>query len=157
MRYTLLSTLCHVRETEITDSLVELFIQLVQKINTRAEKKVGGEFNKELERVRGKEGILLRLEEAAVAERGGTIRKVIYPVAGASTLALAAEAAANEARYRARVRTLLRSSHSNHWRRMLSPLLNALDLKCNNTGPAPPAAGRSGHRPRNSPRRPRPR
>ncbi|MFE2939435.1 hypothetical protein ACFXKG_10325 [Streptomyces sp. NPDC059255] len=107
------------RETEITDSLVELFTQLVQKINTRAEKRVEGEFDKELKRVRGKEGILLRLAEAAVAEPGGTVRKVIYPVAGESTLkALAAEAAANEARYRARVRTVLRSSYSNHWRRM---------------------------------------
>ncbi|WP_320775942.1 hypothetical protein [Streptomyces sp. CRN 30] len=89
---------------------MELFIQLVQKINTRAEKKVEGEFNKELKRVRGKEGILL-LAEAGVAEPGGTVRKVICPVAGKSTLkALAAEAAANEARYRARVRTVLRSS-----------------------------------------------
>ncbi len=132
VRYTLLSALCHVRQTEITDSLVELFIQLVQKINTRAEKKVEGEFNKEMKRVRGKEGILLRLAEAAVAEPGGTVRKVIYPVAGESTLkALAAEAAANEARYRARVRTVLRSSYSGHWRRMLSPLLNALELKYN--------------------------
>ncbi|MFE4540834.1 DUF4158 domain-containing protein [Streptomyces scopuliridis] len=138
VRYTLVATLCHVRETEITDSLVELFIQLVQKINTRAEKKVEGEFNKEMKRVRGKEGILLRLAEAAVAEPGGTVRKVICPVAGESTLkALAAEAAANEARYRARVRTVLRSSYSNHWRRMLSPLLNALELKCNNTAYRP--------------------
>ncbi|MGW7343080.1 hypothetical protein [Streptomyces sp. NPDC054854] len=64
------------RETEITDSLVELFIQLVQKINTRAEKKGGGEFNKELKRVRGKEGTLLQLAEAAAAEPGGTVRKV---------------------------------------------------------------------------------
>ncbi|MFF6888947.1 Tn3 family transposase [Streptomyces sp. NPDC012421] len=110
----------------------------MQKINTRAEKKVEGEFNKELKRFRGKEGILLRLAEAAVAEPGGTVRKVIYPVAGESTLkALAAEAAANEARYRARVRTVLSSSYSNHWRRMLSPLLNALDLKCNNTAYRP--------------------
>ncbi len=138
MRYTLLSTLCHVRETEITDSLVELFIQLVQKINTRAEKKVEGEFNKELKRVRGKEGILLRLTEAANAEPGGRVRKVIYPVAGESTLkAMAAEAAANEARYRARVRMVLRSSYSNRWRRMLSSLLNALELKCNNTAYRP--------------------
>jgi TnpA family transposase len=114
--YTLLAALCHVRETGITDPLVELFIQLVQKINTRAEKKVEGEFNKELKRVRGKEGILLRLAEAAVAEPGGTVRKVIYPVAGES---------------------VLRSSYSNHWRRMLSPLLNALDVKCNNTAYRP--------------------
>ncbi|MFD4337850.1 hypothetical protein ACFWPP_11750 [Streptomyces anulatus] len=32
VRYTLLAALCHVRQTEITDSLVELFIQLVQRI-----------------------------------------------------------------------------------------------------------------------------
>ncbi|WP_406314537.1 hypothetical protein OHA77_39700 [Streptosporangium sp. NBC_01639] len=43
--------------------------------------------------------------------------------------ALAAEAAANEARYKARVRTVLRSSYSAHWRRMLAPLLKALTLK----------------------------
>lgn len=134
VRYTLLAALCHVRQTEITDVLVDLFIQLVAKINTRAEKKVEGEFVKELKRVRGKEGILLRLAEAAVAEPQGTVREVIYPVAGESTLkALAAEARANEARYRARVRTVLRPSYSNHWRRMLEPLLRALELKGNNT------------------------
>ncbi|MFJ2271915.1 hypothetical protein ACIO8F_40355 [Streptomyces sp. NPDC087228] len=44
----------------------ELFIQLVQRINTRAEKKVEGEFAKDLKRIGGKEGILLRLAEAAV-------------------------------------------------------------------------------------------
>ncbi|BBC28961.1 hypothetical protein SGFS_002520 [Streptomyces graminofaciens] len=130
MRYTLLAALCHVRQTEITDTLVDLFIQLVAKINTRAAKKIEGEFVKELRRVRGKEGILLRLAEAAVAEPNGTVRRVIYPVAGESTLkALAAKAKANEARYRARVRMVLRSSYSNHWRRMLKPLLKALELK----------------------------
>ncbi|MFI9352508.1 Tn3 family transposase [Streptomyces lydicus] len=59
---------------------------------------------------------------------------MIYPVVGGErTLkALAAEAAANERQYQARVRTVLRSSYSGHWRRMLSPLLRALTLKCNN-------------------------
>ncbi|MDQ0686972.1 hypothetical protein QFZ56_005935 [Streptomyces achromogenes] len=44
---------------------------------------------------------------------------MIYPVVGGEkTLkALTAEAAANEARYKARVRTVLRSSYSAHWRR----------------------------------------
>jgi hypothetical protein len=86
VRYTLLAALCHVRQTEITDVLVDLFIQLVAKINTQAEKKVEGEFVKELRRVRGKEGILLRLAEAAVAEPNGTVRRVIYPVAGSPRL-----------------------------------------------------------------------
>lgn len=78
VRYTLLAALCHVCETEITDSLVDLFIQLVQKINTRAEKKVEGEFVKELKKVRGKEAMMLRGAEAALAEPSGTVRKVIY-------------------------------------------------------------------------------
>ncbi|MFI9587738.1 hypothetical protein ACIHCQ_39375 [Streptomyces sp. NPDC052236] len=57
---------------------------------------------------------------------------------GEKTLrALAAEAAASEARYQARVRTVPRSSYSAHWRRMLSPLLKALEVTCNNTAYRP--------------------
>ncbi|MFJ9676413.1 hypothetical protein ACIRP5_37285 [Streptomyces sp. NPDC101221] len=71
-----------VRQTEITDSLVDLFIQLV------------------LKKVRGKEGMLPRVAEAALSEPSGTVRRVIFPVVGGEkTLkALAAEVAANEAR-----------------------------------------------------------
>ncbi|GHC27737.1 hypothetical protein GCM10010348_62300 [Streptomyces anthocyanicus] len=139
MRLTLLAALCHVRQTEITDSLVELFIQLVLKINTRAERKVERELGAELKKVRGKEAMLLRVAEAALAEPAGVVRRVIYPVVGGEkTLkALAAEAAANEARYKVRVRTVLRSAYSAHWRRMLKPLLKALELKCNNTAYRP--------------------
>ncbi|MFI0828074.1 hypothetical protein ACH4Q7_26905 [Streptomyces roseolus] len=105
-RLTLLATLCHVRQTEITDSLVDLFIQLVPKINTRAERKVDKELGAELKKVRGKEAMLLRVAEAALSEPSGTVRRVIFPVVGGEkTLkALAAEAAANEARYKDRVR-----------------------------------------------------
>ncbi|WP_217687117.1 DUF4158 domain-containing protein [Streptomyces sp. CAI-85] len=106
-RLTLLAALCHVRQTEITDSLVDLFIQLVLKINTRAGRKVDKELNAELKKVRGKEGMLLRVAEAALSEPSGTVRRVIYPVVGGEkTLkALAAEAAANEARGRRTRRT----------------------------------------------------
>lgn len=139
MRLTLLASLCHVRKTEITDSLVDLFIQLVLRINTRAERRVDKEFSSDAKKVRGKDAILLRVAEAALAQPAGTVKRVIYPaVGGERTLkALAAEAAANEARYKARIRTVLRSSYSAHWRRMLSPLLRSLTLKCNNTAYRP--------------------
>ncbi|MEV5441003.1 hypothetical protein AB0N23_00340 [Streptomyces sp. NPDC052644] len=81
-RLTLLATLCHVRQTEITDSLVDLFIQLVLKINTRAERKVEKELGAELKKVRGKEAMLLRVAEAALSEPSGTVRRVIFPVVG---------------------------------------------------------------------------
>ncbi|MGW2586639.1 Tn3 family transposase [Streptomyces virginiae] len=138
MRLTLLAALCHVRHTEITDSLVELFTQLVLKINTRAEKRVDKELTDELKKVRGKEAMMLRVAEASMAQPSGMVRQVIFPVVSEKTMkALVAEATANEAKYKARVRTVLRSAYSSHWRRMLTPLLRALTLKCNNTAYRP--------------------
>jgi hypothetical protein len=78
VRLTLLAALCHVRQTEMTDSLEELFIQLVLKINTRAERKVERELGAELKKVRGKEAILLRVAEAALAEPAGVVRRVTH-------------------------------------------------------------------------------
>lgn len=86
VRLTLQAALCHVRQTEITDSLVELFIQLVLMINTRAERKVERELGAELKQVRGKEAMLLRVAEAALAEPAGVVRWAIYPVVGEKAL-----------------------------------------------------------------------
>jgi hypothetical protein len=67
IRLTLLAALCWVRTAELTDGLVDLLIALVHKIDTRAERRVEGELIRDLKRVRGKEGILFALAEAAVA------------------------------------------------------------------------------------------
>ncbi len=65
IRITLLAALCHVRRAEMVDGLVELLIRLVRKISVRAERKVESEINSEFRRVHGKNGILVRLAEAA--------------------------------------------------------------------------------------------
>jgi hypothetical protein len=62
----LLAALCWARTAEITDGLVELLIGIVHKIGTRSENRVESELLADLRRVRGKEGILFRLAEAAV-------------------------------------------------------------------------------------------
>lgn len=81
---------------------------------------------------------MLRVAEASMAQPSGMVRQVIFPVVSEKTMkALVAEATANEAKYKARVRTVLRSAYSSHWRRMLTPLLRALTLKCNNTAYRP--------------------
>ncbi len=138
VRLTLLAALCWMRTSELTDSLVDLLIALVHKINARAEQRVEGELVNNLKRVHGKERLLFRIAEAAVAQPEGSVRAVVFPVAGESTLQdLVREARANEVAFKQRVRTVLSASYSSYYRRMLPRLLGALDFRCNNTAYRP--------------------
>ncbi len=127
VRLTLLAALCWTRTGEITDGLVELLIGVVHKIGTRAENRVEGELLADLRRVRGKEGILFHLAEAAVEHPDDTVRTALYPVVSEATLRdLVKEAKATEAVFKTRVRKALRSSYSSYYRRMLPRLLGVL-------------------------------
>ena len=138
VRLTLLATLVWSRASEITDSLVDLLIAVVHKMDVRAEKKVEGELLEDLKRVRGKEGILFQMAETAVDHPDETIRGALYPVVGKGTLKdLVREAKANRSAFRGRVRTVLRSSYTGHYRQMLPHLLAALSFRSNNTAYRP--------------------
>jgi hypothetical protein len=116
------------------DCLVDLLIQLVHRINARAEQRVEGEMIANMRRVAGKQGILFRLAEAAVEHPDETVRRALYPVVGEGTLHdLVRDARANEGAFRRRVRTLLSSSYSSYYRPMLPKLPAPLEFRCNNT------------------------
>jgi hypothetical protein len=92
----------------------------------------------DLKRVRGKEGILFSLAEVAVNHPDETVRRALYPVVGEGTLKdLVREAKANQNAFRGRVRTVLRSTYTAHYRKMLPPLLAALSFRSNNTAYRP--------------------
>jgi hypothetical protein len=112
VRLTLLATLCWVRTAELTDGLVDLLIQLVHRINARAEQRVEGELLADLKRVAGKHGILFRMAEAAIEHPDGIVREVLWPAAGGEYVLrkLVREAKATKPAFRQRVRTVLRSS-----------------------------------------------
>jgi hypothetical protein len=117
VRLTLLAALCWTGAVEIIDALVELLIALVNKINTSAERRVEGELIADLKRVRGKEAILFALAEAAVDHPDDTVRRALFPVVGEATLCdLVREARATQTAFATRVRTMLRSSYSHHYR-----------------------------------------
>jgi len=135
---TLLAVLCWCRLTEVTDSLVELFIDLVRTINTRAERRVDKEQIAEFRRVGDKESVLFKLADVSLRHPDEAVRQVVFPAVGEQTLKdLVAEAKATESRRRARVRTVLTGSYSHHYRAMLPKLLDALEFRCNNTAYRP--------------------
>ncbi|MBA8824775.1 hypothetical protein FHX42_002122 [Saccharopolyspora lacisalsi] len=77
VRLTLLAALCWMRQSEITDALVDLLIRLVHKINTKADRKVEHELTDDLRRVRGKEGILFRMAETALEQPDEQVRTAV--------------------------------------------------------------------------------
>ncbi|WP_315915803.1 DUF4158 domain-containing protein [Arthrobacter sp. lap29] len=134
VRLTLLAALCQQRTAEIADSLVDLLLVLVLKINTSAVRKVEKELTEDLQRVRGKTALLFKLAETAVARPDETVRNAVFPVVSEKTLRqLVQEAKANETVFQGKVRTVLRGSYSNHYRRMLPALLSVLRFRCHNT------------------------
>ena len=140
VRYTLLAALCWTRQAELVDGLVELLIGLIHRIGARAERRVEKELIGQLTAVKGKRGIFSSMVNAALAEPDETVRKALYPVVpgGEKTLrALAKELMATERAVAERVRYQLRGSYSHYYRRMLAPLLAALEFKCNNTAYRP--------------------
>ncbi|MEV6860386.1 Tn3 family transposase [Streptosporangium subroseum] len=140
VRLTLVSALAWSRTAEITDALVDLFIGLVSKINTRAVRKVERAMEAEAKKVHRKTEKLFSIAEASLRTPDGPVRQVVFPAVpgGEATLkALVAEAKADQKAYKARVRTVLTSSYTSYYRRMLPKLLAAIEFKCNNTAYRP--------------------
>ncbi len=133
VRLTLLAALCSTRQAEITDGLVDLLNSLVLKISTQAERRVEGELLTDLRRVRNKDGLLFAVAGAALERPDDSVRSVVFPVVGETTLRdLVREAKANQQAFQTRVRTMLSGSYTNNYRRMLPQLLAALTFRSHN-------------------------
>ena len=119
---------------------MELLTGLIHRTNARAERRVEKELIGELANVPGKRGIFIRMVDAVLEHPDDTVRDAAYPVVpgGVKTLsALARELKATERAVAERVRYQLRGSYSHYYRRMLAPLLAALEFRCNNSAYRP--------------------
>jgi TnpA family transposase len=138
VRYALVAVFCWHRQQTILDGVTDLLIQIVHKIATKAENRVEQELLEDFRRVRGKDRVLFQLAEAAVGQPDGVIKDVLYPVVGLETLNdLVKEFKANGPAFHRVLHTVIRASYSNHYRRMLPHLLEALEFRSNNAAHRP--------------------
>lgn len=127
LRYTLLAAFCWVRRQEIIDALAELLINTVHHLKTRAEGRVAKRFLAEIRRVSGKNELLVKLSEAALAQPEGLVRQVLYPVVGEETMRdIVQEHQATGQAYQQKIYAALRGSYRAHYRPGLAALLKAL-------------------------------
>ena len=120
------------RERVITDSLVDLLIETLHKMRGKAERKVSGRIMKALARIHGKERLLYRLAQASLKDPDGSVRDVIFPIAGKEKLGAVVDEYERDGSYNQQVHAVLRASYASHYRRFLPPLLDCLEFRCNN-------------------------
>jgi TnpA family transposase len=134
IRFTLLSAYCWLRRQEIVDTLVELLMDIVHHLSTRAERRVEKALLSDIKKVSGKTNLLFRLAEAAVDKPDGTIRDVVFPVVSEQTLRdLVKEYKASGSTYQQRVQRAMRGPYSKHYRRMLPVILKHLEFCSSNS------------------------
>ena len=121
------------REARIIDGMIDLLLETVHKIGARSKRKVIAGIARDIEKVYGKERLLVEIAGAAIDDPLGRICDVIFPVAGEEKLAaIVAEHRAKGALDR-RIYKVMRGSYAGHYRRMLPKLLSVLEFRSNNT------------------------
>lgn len=133
IRYTLVAAFCWQRNQEITDSLVELLIQIIYRIYVNAERRVDKQLIEEFKRVDGKPRLLFEIAQASLERPEEPVKDVVYPVVSPKTLqAVVKEYKSNSPTYEEKVYTVMRSSYLHHYRRMVPQLLSTLEFRSNN-------------------------
>ena len=138
IRFTLLSAYCWLRRQEIVDTLVDLLMDVVHHLSTKAERRVEKTLLSDIKKVSGKTNLLFRLAEAVIDKPDGTIRDVVFPVVSEQTLRdLIKEYKASGPAYQHQVQKAMRGPYSKHYRRMLPVILKHLEFCSNNEAHQP--------------------
>ncbi|MEL7521790.1 MAG: DUF4158 domain-containing protein, partial [Cyanobacteria bacterium J06553_1] len=130
IRYTMLAAFCWLRSQEIIDNIVELFILLVHRLESRSRKRAAAEVVANAQENKDHDKLLYQIALAALAEPEGTVKEVIYPVANEAQLETVVDTLGESGgTFRERFQTKLRSAYTHYYRRLLPLILDALDLR----------------------------
>lgn len=132
-RLGLLAVYLMTRRSQMIDGLVDLLIEVVHRLGTKSRRKVISGIAADIEKVHGKERLLVDIAVAAIDDPDGRVVDVIYPVAGAAKLKALIDEHRAKGTLDRRIQTVMRASYASHYRRMLPPLLSALTFHSNNT------------------------
>ena len=120
------------REAHIIDDLIDLLVETIHRINVRSKRKVISGIARDIEKVYGKERLLVDIATAAMFKPNGRVSDVIFPVAGQVKLAAIINEHRAKGTLEKRIYAVMRGSYASHYRRMLPNLLSVLEFRSNN-------------------------
>ena len=130
IRYLLLSAFCYQRSQEIVDSIIELFILLIHKLESRSRKRAASEIVATAEESENHDQMLYQIAVAALSDPEGTVQEVIYPVANEAQLETVVESLGEGGKsFKERLHAKMRRSYTRYYRRLLPLILKALEFR----------------------------
>jgi len=130
IRYLLLSAFCYQCSQAIVDSIVELFILLVHKLESRSRKRAASEIVATAQATENHDQMLYQIAVAALAQPEGTVQDVIYPVASETQLETVVENLGEGGKsFKERLHAKMRRSYTRYYRRLLPLILKALEFR----------------------------
>ena len=115
IRETLLAAFCQTREAEITDQLIDILIQVIHKITTRATRTIEQRSLKEIQRIYGKQDMLFKMAKASLMNPQGSVADVIFKVVSEEKLRQVVQEREDQPlTYRQEVGQVMRRSYG-HW------------------------------------------
>ena len=137
LRLGLLAVYLMDRQEKLIDGLIDLLVELVHRLGTRSRRKVIAGIAADIGAVHGKERLLVDIALASLESPEGSVADVIFPVAGAGKLRAVIDEYRVKGTLDRRIQTVMRGSYAGHYRRMLPPILSALEFRSNNTSWSP--------------------
>lgn len=119
-------------KSHLIDGLVDLLIDVVHRIGTKSRRKMIGKIAADIEKVHGKERLMVDIATAAMMTPNDRVSDVIFPAAGAAKLKAIIDEHRAKGTLAARKQMVMRGSWASHYRRMLPSLLTLLNFRSNN-------------------------
>src|SRR5687768_5198653 len=129
-----------IKQSQITDNLVELLIRLTKKCLASGERKLRRDLSQVIEIKKGcsKKFLLNTLITTILNNENEIIKKAIYPVVPKELLLAEQNGYINEpVSYEGLLHERVRKSYIHHYRQMLAPVLELLDFHTNNSHDQP--------------------
>ncbi len=120
------------RRSQLIDGLVESLIEVVHRIGTKYRRKIFKTIATDIDKVHGKEQLLVDMATVAVMAPKGIVSDVIFLVTDAAKLKAVIDEHNAKSTLDVRIQTVMRGSYANHYRPMLSSLLSVLNFRSNN-------------------------
>lgn len=134
VRVALMTVLLLDRQAEVTDHIVRIFLELIRRIEKKADRTLEKEITGNIRRVFGKNQILYRVAEAVTNNPDGTVREVLFQEIGEGVFQrLVEESRQGETSYEVVRSEVIRKKYRHSYRRMMKPVLDVLKFRSNNS------------------------